>query len=326
MCFKPFHLIENKVLFVLMAGGLFFLLAPEKTAAAAPRVVVSIKPIHALVAGVMENIGAPYLLIRGSASAHTYTLRPSQARALHRAGIVFWVGAGLETFLVRILKNLPRRIRVVPLLEAPGLKRHRAREGGMWEKDAEQDENEKRAPAREETDPHIWLDPENARAMIPLIVETLQKADPENAGRYAENGKKLSRRIGALGTEIGRRLRPLRRVPFVVFHDAYQYFEKRFGLRGAGSIVVSPDRSPGARRIFQIRKRLRAAPSMCVFSEPQFSPAIVNTLIAGTSARTGVLDLAGAGVLPGKEAYFTLMRNLTNAFVRCLSGGGGAGR
>ncbi|MDA1000041.1 MAG: zinc ABC transporter substrate-binding protein [bacterium] len=301
------------------------LFGPEK-AAAAPRVVASIKPVHALVAGVMEGAGAPRLLIGGSASAHTYSLRPSQARALQQAGIVFWVGEELETFLVRILKSLPRGARVVSLLKAPGLKRHPTREGGMWEQDADHDDGGKKHPAREEIDPHIWLNPENARAMVRRIIEVLQKTDPRNAGRYAENGARLSRRIRALEAEIGARLRPLRAAPFVVFHDAYQYFERHFQLRGVGSIAVSPDRRPGARRILQIRRRLRAAPSMCLFSEPQFSPGIVDTLIAGTPTRTGVLDPLGVDVPPGKEAYFAIMRNLADAFVRCLSGGKGAGR
>lgn len=323
---KTLYRIEKKLVFLLAAGCLLLPLGPGQ-AAAAPRVVASIKPVHALVAGVMEGVGAPQLLIGGSASAHTYSLRPSQARALQQADIVFWVGEGLETFLVRVLKNLPRGTRVIPLLEAPGLRRHRAREGGMWEQEADHDENrEGKPPAREEINPHIWLDPENARAMVRHIVETLQKADPGNAGRYAENGEALSRRIRALEAEIEARLRPLRRAPFVVFHDAYQYFEKRFQLRGAGSIAVSPDRPPGARRILQIRRRLQAAPSMCLFSEPQFSPGIVATLIAGTPARTGVLDPLGVDIAPGKEAYFALMRKLADAFHRCLSGGKGAGR
>ena len=289
----------------LAAGGLAGLALCAASAVAGPaevpRVVASVKPIHALVAGVMAGIGEPTLLVKGAGSPHAYALRPSDARALQDADVVFWVGPGLESFLARPLAALPRAARVVALAQVPGVVRRDA--AG--------------AP-----DPHIWLDPVNALALVDRMVATLAAADPTHGARYRANGAALKDRIADLDADLARDLAPLRGRRYVVFHDAYGYFEARYGLADVGAIVANPERKPSARKLRRIRDRIRATGAGCVFAEPQFEPTLVQTVIAGTGARAAVLDPLGADLAPGEDAYFTLLRRLAAALKNCLAPSG----
>jgi zinc transport system substrate-binding protein len=274
---------------------------------------VSIKPIHSLVAGVMKGAGAPRLLVRGGASPHTYSLKPSGARALRGARLVFWVGGEIEGFLEKPLKALARQARVVEVSKMAGLTILPARRGGIWEDD-EPEGGEGGGP-----NPHVWLDPLNTQVIVRGVVDALMKADPVNANIYTANGRNLIGRLATLDQALRARLAPVARTPYVVFHDAYPYFEKRYGLNAAGSVTVSPGRAPGARRISQIRAILRARGAVCVFSEPGFRPSLIRTLLSGTGARTGVLDPLGAAIAPGPNMYFSLMRGLADSLSRCLT-------
>ncbi len=275
-------------------------------AADAPDVVVSIKPIHSLAAGVMDGIGEPALLITGGASPHDYTLRPSEAASLQDADVVFWVGEEMETFLEKPLRALPRNARVVALHEAPGVRLLGARDGSPH------------GHGHGATNMHIWLDPANAQAMVAAIAETLIAADPDNAEHYRANAGRLNARLVALDHELRAALAPIRDRPYVVFHDAYPYFERRYGLTPVGSLTVDPDRKPSAKRVTGIRETIAATGAVCVFSEPQFEPAIVGTVIEGTAAKTAVLDPLGAGLTAGADAYFQLMRGLAVSMTGCL--------
>lgn len=297
--------------------------ATVRPAIAQPEVVASIMPVHALVAGVMEGIGVPAIVVRGAASPHSYALKPSEARLLDRARIVFWIGPIYETFLDKTLKTLAGKATVVALMRAPGVTLLETRESGVWEGDDHghgQGHATSSKHADDETDGHLFLDPANAKAMTRSIADTLAKADPAKAARYASNAAQLLARIDALDGELRTILAPAREKPYLVFHDAYQYFEKRYGLEAAGSITVTPDRRPGARRLTALRKKVASAEAVCVFSEPQFEPSLVKTVTQGTTARTGVLDPLGADLTPGPDAYFTMMHNLAKAFADCLAG------
>jgi len=288
-------------------------------ASGAPRVVVTVKPLHALVAGVMEGAGTPELLIRGAASPHTYSLKPSEARMLEDAEVIFWIGESLETFMEKPLVALASRARVVEVMRAPGMALLPGRLGGAWDgpdRDAHgRDEHAEHGPGG---DAHLWLDPANARAIARLAAAELGLADPGNRARYVANAEMLVARIDAIDDELRKTLAPVRGVPFVVFHDAYQYFEKRYELRAVGSIAVGPERTPGARRIREIRERIRASGARCVFSEPQFSPAILATLTEGTGVSTAALDPLGAALPAGPDAWFALMRALGSSLASCL--------
>ncbi len=307
--------------------GLLWLL--PLIALAEPKVVASIKPVHSLVAGVMQGIGEPRLLVPGGASPHQYSLRPSDARAISEADVVFWIGPELESFASKPLRNTEGKLRAVALLDAPGVVVLPLREGGAWEPhrhDAmadestahpvEQDHEQSHESGR---DVHIWLDPVNAAAMVRQIVAVLSETDPSHRTDYQHNGTLLIERLNRLDQQLAAELAPIRGRPYVVFHDAYQYFERRYGLSAVGSIVLDPEQRPGAKRLADIQAGIRDHGVRCVFGEPQFQPALVETVIAGSNARLGVLDPEGGAELqPGPEAYFQLLQRLSSALRACL--------
>lgn len=304
----------------LLALGLGPLLLTA-AAAAQPEVVVSIKPIHSLVAGVMHGVGTPALLLTGATSPHDYGLRPSDARRLAAADVVFWVGQDLETFLAKPLDTLAGDTAIVALSEADGLVLRPTRAGGIWAGAPHADQAE--GHAHGEIDLHLWLDPRNALAMVDAIVTALRTADPANATRYEANGRQLRARLSALDAELGEKLAGVADRPFVVFHDAYQYFARRYALNEVGSITVDPQRRPGAQRLTQIRARLQELGPACVFAEPQFEPALVDTVIEGSAARRGVLDPLGSSLEAGPDQYFALLDGLAAALIICLGAASG---
>ena len=309
-------------------------------------VVASILPVHSLVSGVMEGTGKPHLLVPGGASPHSFALRPSDARQLDAAKVVVWVGPSMETFLVRPLNALARNAEVVTLMDVDGVTRLTFREGGPWDEHdhdhghghaqgeaqghdhAHEHAHEKEhghdhaghEHADHETDAHIWLDPQNAVVFVGAIAKAMAEADPENKEVYTRNAGLLTKKLEALDAELRKSLAPAHDKPYIVFHDAYQYFEKRYDLHPAGSITVSPELSPGAKRLSEIRERILKDKAVCVFAEPQFEPKLVRTVIDGTGARTATLDPIGAGLKPGPNAYFQLLRNRAKNLTDCLDG------
>lgn len=319
----------------LLAAASTALLAMTMPALAEITVVASIKPVHSLVAGVMEGVGEPGLIVGGAGSPHSYAMRPSEAGALQDARLVFWIGEGLETFLVEPLKTLAGDARIVELSEVEGLTLLHYREAGPGQDhdghDHEQHDHEGHDHDHEGEahhdhdhvhhgmDMHLWLDPENARMMVGEIAQALSEADPDNAETYRRNAAALQVRLDELTAQTQAALAEVRDRPFVVFHDAYQYFEERFGIEAAGSITVSPEAIPGARRVAEIRERIEELGATCVFSEPQFEPQIVSTLIEGTDARAAELDPLGAALEDGPDLYFELISGLTTSLTECLS-------
>ncbi len=287
--------------------------------AQAPRVLVTLKPLHAIVAGVMDGVGTPTLLISGAASEHTYTLKPSDARAVAGADLVVLVDDSLETWLRRPLANRKNKAGVLRLLKAPGVATLPLREGGAWEAE-DDDHGHGHDHSRAQLDGHIWLDPRNGQAIARAVAAALGAVDAGRAAVYAANAEKVAGELAALDQRIATDLVPVRGQPFIVFHDAYQYFEARYGLNAAGSLTVDPERQPGARRVSEIRAKIADRRAVCVFREPQFTPALVNTLLQGTAARSGELDPIGAAVPPGPDAYATILHNLASALTNCLSG------
>ncbi|MDV6227117.1 zinc ABC transporter substrate-binding protein ZnuA [Nitratireductor aquimarinus] len=300
--------------------------------AADMQVVTSIKPVHSLVAGVMEGVGEPALILQGAGSPHTYSMRPSQARMLANADLVFWVGPGLEVFLEKPLETLAGEATQVALSDSEGLTLLEMREGGAFEAHShgdDHDDHDDHGHEAEEDghdhahdhgpDAHLWLDPDNAKIMVSAIAEALSAADAENASAYAANAAALNERIAALQTGLSAELEPVKDRPFIVFHDAYQYFEKQFGLAAAGSITVSPEIIPGAQRVDEIRTKVRELDAACVFAEPQFEPRLVEVVTEGTDAKSGVLDPLGAEIEDGKDLYFELMRGMAASLKTCLT-------
>ena len=319
------------------------------TANADINVIASVKPIHSLVSGVMEGAGKPDLIVKGSASPHTYSLKPSQAKQLEEADLVFWMGHELESFLEKPLEAIATSAHVVELIDSSNLKKIEMREGGMFDSHAhdeheghdEHDEHEGHDDHDEheghddhdehegheghddhghgEFDVHVWLDPENAKVLVNEIKLELIELDPKNASIYEANSMKINLKLDQLIDEVSAKLESEKGKGYVVFHDAYQYFEERFGMSAVGSITVSPEVVPGANRIRELKDKIVDLNAYCVFSEPQFEPKLVSTVIEGTQANTGVLDPLGASIKDGPELYFTLIRNMANSLQDCLS-------
>ena len=355
------------------------------SSAEAPAAVASIKPIHSLLAGVMDGVGRPALLVPGGASPHTFSLRPSDAKALEDAGIVVWVGEDLESFLVQPLDALASDAYILELSRAEGITLLRMREGGAWDEhddhgeggemeededhaeehedegehhddkdeeegehhdDEEGDEDEGEHHDEEEGDRHadgddeeggvhvhhedghehhtgeynmhLWLDPANAEVIVDSMAGALSRLDPERTGVYEENAAAVKARLRALDEELEEAFAPVQDRGFIVFHDAWQYLDTRYGLRAVGSVTVSPDQAPGAARLAEIREKIVEAEATCVFAEPQFEPRLVRTLVEGTGAATGTLDPLGAALEDGPDLYFDLMRENARAFRACF--------
>jgi zinc transport system substrate-binding protein len=307
------------LLLVLVA----LVISPPVGAAEPPRVIATIKPIHSLVAMVMQGAGQPSLLIGTGASPHTYSLKPSDARALEQADVIVWVGEGLETFLVKPLRTLAKRARVIEVAEAPGVALLPYRGTGAWEAHGHGHGHEHGSTRGHDThavaDMHIWLDAANAQAIVQAVAAALIEADAGRAELYRANVSQAVARLQTLDDDLRQTLKPLAGRPYVVFHDAYQYLEHRYGLSPVGSITVNPDRQPGAQRVAAIREKIVAGGAVCVFAEPQFEPKLVRTLTDGTKARIGVLDPdGGIGVPAGPDAYPAIMRNMATALRTCL--------
>jgi len=302
-------------------AALCTLAAVHVSTAHATEVVVSIKPVHSLVAGVMGESGEPRLMVTGAASPHTYQMRPSDAGVLSAADLIVWIGEGMETFLDRPIAVLGSGAEVVTLHEAAGMELLPNREGGIWhDEDAEVhvDEHDGHGHDHGEFDMHVWLDPGNARRIVEVVRDTLIRIDPGRVETFRANADSMRVRIDRLESSLRERLAPVRQRAFIVFHDAYGYFEHAFGLTGKGAVAVDPARLPGARRIAELRGALAEHDVRCVFTEPQFEPNLVRTVIEGTEVRTEALDPLGVDVEPGPDAWFAIMRGLGDAVAECL--------
>lgn len=294
--------------------------APGLAALAAdpPNVVASIRPIHSLAAGVMGDVGTPALIVSGYGSPHVYQMRPSEARALARADIVLWVGEALETFMAGPIRNLSADARVVTLLEAGGLDLHPARKSNLWDSGHDH-EDDGAAP-----DPHIWLAPGNAKAMVDAIARALAEVDPERSAVYAANGAATRARIDALTAGIEVRLAGVGSIPFVAMHDSMHYFESAFGVHAVGAITLDPDRQPGAGSVRALRQRMRAVGVVCYVTEPQFTSALVETLGSEGTLRRAIFDPIGPEGAVAADNYFAMMTANADNLARCLTGRNGA--
>lgn len=275
---------------------------------AAPKVVVSIKPLHDIALAIMDSAGTPTLLVPPGASPHHYALSPSQAAALYQANVIVWVGPSLETFLTAPLEQRSDSTKVLSVLDTPGMTLYPMR-GNRGGDDHEHDHGD--------TDPHLWLDPRNLIAYASQLATTLSALDPENAELYASNLEVLTEELTELDQNVQKTLAPVKSVPLMVFHDAYQYFEKHYGLNIVGVVLPRPDRVPSASSVFDIKQRLKSQNVQCIFSEPQFLPAIVERLVVDTNIRHGVLDPLGDPTPIGLDGTKALFNNLAKNIVAC---------
>ena len=321
---KKIHLIST----------LIGLLAFSTLAKADLKVVTSIKPIHSLASYIMDGVGSPGLIVDGYNSPHSFQLKPSHAKMLEQADIIFWIGEDLENFLEKPLATIAKKAEKIELLEIKGIKKLKFRERNIFEeheghddhghdaKKEEHDDHGHDAKKEEhddheghghgEYDPHIWLDPINAKVILNEITEHLIENDSKNASTYKSNLAKALAEIDKLIIDVITETNT--DLNYVVFHDAYQYYENRFNVNILGAMTVNPDVMPGAEQIHEIHEVIEHDNVSCILSEPQFNPDIIKSIAKDTNVKTGVLDPLGANLKPGKDLYFDLIRNMSASF------------
>ena len=334
------HLKKKIPLIISIISTLFYFSALK----AEIKVVTSIKPIHSLVSFIMQGVGSPDLIVDGYNSPHGFSLKPSHAKMLQEADIVIYVGEGLEEFLEKPLQSLSQNAVKFELLKQSGMKKLKFRERNIFEghddhddhghgkkkKDDHDDHDHDKKATKEdhddhghddhghghgEFDPHIWLDPMNAKIIVKKVTNQLSKLDKENSSTYKSNSKKALKEIDNLIKQVKSDINKDAKV--VVFHDAYQYFEKRFDVNIIGALTVNTDVLPGAEQLAEIREVIDHEQVTCVLSEPQFNPDIVKTIANDTNINMGVLDPLGANLDKGKILYFDLIKNISLSIENC---------
>ena len=316
---SPFFL---RIVHRVLVHGLLLLLATQ--AHAVPKVVVSMLPVHSLVSAVMGDIGEAQLLMAGGQSPHASQLKPSQVNALLSADLIVWVGALLEPNIGKIIAQRRDSTRVITLLENDAITKLPTRRRDNYpdpDQDHDDDDDDDPDPdthAHHNIDPHVWLSFDNAHAIVGIVADQLARLDSANRDGYQSNAENLLSRLQQLRQSMQTDLRAVNDFPYVVFHDAYQYFENEFDLHPLASLTVSAQRPTGARRIRQIKQLIQSQKVRCVFSEPQFQPGLMATLVADTDAKAGILDPLGADIVAGPDAWFELMRKLADGLTTCL--------
>ena len=349
----------KKITFILSILSFLTLFIPAK---AEIKVVASIKPIHSLASYLMDGVGKPDLIVDGYSSPHGFALKPSHAKMLQNADIIFWVGEDIESFLEKPLSSIAKKAEKIELMETKGLNVLKFRERNIFDEDGHDDHghddhgkkeddhddhghddhgkkeddhddhghddhgkkeddhddhghDDHEGHAHGEFDPHIWLDPINAKVILFEMSKHLIENDPKNEATYRDNLSKAYKEIDKLTKEVTAELNES--VASIVFHDAYQYFEKRFGVNILGAFTVNTDVMPGAEQLAEIREVIEHDKVACVFSEPQFNPDIIKAVAKDMNIKTGVVDPLGATLNPGKDLYFKLIRNMSASFKGC---------
>ena len=313
------------------------------------KVVATIKPIHSLASYLMDGVGKPDLIVDGYASPHGFALKPSHAKMIQNADIIFWVGEDIENFLEKPLKTIAKKADKIELMEIKGLTKLKFRERNIFDshddhghkkddhddhddhankeddhddhghdddhKEDGHDDHGHEGHAHGEFDPHIWLDPMNAKIILSEMAEHLIENDKENESKYKKNLKNAHKDLDSLTKKVKSELN--KDFKSIVFHDAYQYFEKRFGVNILGAFTVNTDVMPGAEQLAEIREVIEHDKVSCVFSEPQFNPDIIKAVAKDTNIATGVIDPLGATLDPGKDLYFNLIGNMSKSFKGC---------
>lgn len=305
------------------------------SAFAQTQVVTSVKPVSMIVSAIGGEHIEVQQLVSNQASPHDFAMRPSDLRKLDQADLVVWVGESLETFMEKPLANLSAK----KDLEWMALNDAFLREFGDKEahnhdehhEDQDHDEHHEDHDHDEHhedhgheghdhsgTDPHVWLDPVNAKVLAKAVTERLISIDPEHKQDYQTNFQAFMSSVEHADHDVAERLAGVAEVPYFVFHEAYGYFENHYGLNNKGAIALSPERKPGAKTVAHIREEIEEHNVSCVFSEPQFSPAIVETLIDGTDVKTAVLDPLGTNIKLGADSYAMFLTGLADQYISCL--------
>jgi len=316
----------------------FKLFASETTG-----IITTIQPITSLVSAVIGNTGKTISLIPTEISPHEYKLKPSDIKKLQNGNIIFYVSDHLETSITKVFENLPKNIKSINLMEDAGIKHLAIRDNEAWErhdhrhghgdhhdhdkkaKEHDDHEDEKHAKKHDdhdnhekEDDVHIWLSPDNAVKIIKKVNKELSLYFPENAKTYNKNTNQMIKKINELEVELKNELSGIKDKPYIVFHDAYQYFETSFDLNAVGSIALDGDIASSPKQISFIKDKIVKFKASCVFQEPQFDSKLVKIVAEGTNAQIGTLDPLGLNIKSGENFYLQLLKNMAKSLKDCL--------
>ena len=310
----------------LIASFIVMVLSASVSVADTPRVAVDIAPVHSLVARVMDGVDTPALIIAAGASPHEYSLRPSEAAALQKADVIFWIGPELTPWLDKALSTLAHDAVQVSFINAEGTILLPYRESALFERHdhdddhADHDDHDDHAyHDQHPMDPHLWLSPENGIVWMNMIAEVLAEADPTNAATYRANAVAGQKELINLQTNINTILAPHRGKNFITFHDGFQYFEDHFNFPAMGAIALSDASQPGPARLAAIRERIANESISCVLSEPQYQSGIITAVTGEIEVNIGVVDAVGYRLELGRDLYPQLLRDLAEALAECLA-------
>ena len=358
-------------------------------------VITTIQPINSLVSAVIGDTGKTISLIPADISPHKYKLKPSDAKKMQEANIIFFVSNHLESSVTKVFKNLPKNIKIINLLEETGIEHLAIRDNEAWErhdhhghddhddhdkhgkkhddhddhdkhakkhddhddhdkhakkhddhddhdkhgkKHDDHDDHDKHAKKHDDHDDHdkhgkkhddhddheskddvhIWLSPDNAIKIVEKVNKELTLLFPDNASKYSENSNKMIDKIQKLKNELAKDLAPIKGKPYVVFHDAYQYFEKTFDLNAVGSVALEGDIASSPKQISFIKDKIKKLNASCVFQEPQFDSKLVKIVVEGTNAQIGTLDPLGVNISGKENFYIQLLKNMAKSLKECL--------
>ena len=306
-------------------------------------VITTIQPINSLVSAVIGDTGKTISLIPADISPHEYKLKPSDAKKMQEANIIFFVSNHLESSVTKVFKNLPKNIKIIDLLEETGIEHLAIRDNEAWErhdhhghddhddhdkhakKHDDHDDHEKHGKKHDDHDDHqskddvhIWLSPDNAIKIVEKVNKELSLLFPDNASKYSENSNKMIDEIKKLKNELAKDLAPIKGKPYVVFHDAYQYFEKTFDLNAVGSVALEGDIASSPKQISFIKDKIKKLNASCVFQEPQFDSKLVKIVVEGTNAQIGTLDPLGVNISGKENFYIQLLKNMAKSLKECL--------
>ena len=297
------------------------------------KVVTTIKPLHSLISRIMETRGEPQLIIEGTNNPHTFVFKPSHANMIEEADIVFWIGEDLEAFMEKPLNSLAKNAKKIAFMDLDSIEKLKFREENIFDDHDDHDDHDGHDDEHEghddhddhaghhdghnhgEFDAHIWLDPENAKEMVKIIRDELIKIDPDGQRQYSVNAAGATLELDNLINSVEKELS--KDISYIVFHDAYQYFETRFGVKSAGALTLNPDVLPGAKQIADIQDLINDKGIKCIFSEPQYNPKIIETLGNDMNISTGVMDPLGAYIDAGPSMYSELINEIANSIKNC---------
>ncbi len=293
----------------------------------APRVVVTIKPLHGLVSAIMQNVAKPTLLLPDDSSPHTFSLKPSNLQALQQADLIMWVGPSLEGFMQRPLASLHPQYGVITFLEIPNLHLLEQRSGRQWAHSHDHDEHENEEQehnhdshnhGKGSIDPHFWLSTDNALIVIDYISQYLANLDHENASHYQANAQTLKNSIMQLKSMINQKLASVHDKPFMVYHDGYQYFEKEFNLDAVGTFMLNPHLPLSAKSLLEVKTLIKDQKVRCVFRETEFNDSKMEELLKDAGVTFRELDPLGARIQAGIYAYQEIMLGIAKTMQSCL--------